>query len=100
MTNSPHVINIREVNGGAKVHPPVQRVREGDVVEFRMDDFDEGFIFFFAAELFGTQMVELPTEPLTVQSARRGAYPYSPVVTRRAKDLVAEGNSMPVFVME
>lgn len=100
MANNPHVIRIQEVNGGAKVHPPVQRVRAGDVVEFKLDDFDQGFIFFFVADLFGTQMIELPTDPLRVQSAPRGAYPYSPVVTLRAKDVVAEGNSMPVFVME
>lgn len=96
-----HVITIKKTVRGAKVTPPIQRLQPGDTVTFKAPGFEDGWIFFFDKALFGERHVTLATGPLAPQqNAPKGAYPYSPVVRRNGKDMVAEGNSTPVFVME
>ncbi len=101
-----YTVTIEKVNSAAKVRPPIQRVKPGDMVEFELIGFNEGDVFFFVRDLFGRLHVGLPTAPLEVQNAPKGVYPYLPVVRRRLDDgriegeVVAEGNSMPVFVMD
>lgn len=101
-STSTHTITITSANGMAKVHPRVQHVKAGDEIVFEVDGFDEGSLFFFVPSLFDRLHASIPGNALTVQPARKGAYPYFAVVISRERneELVAEGNSMPVFVME